>query len=275
MGSCCGKESAFGGSRAEEPSAWQLATADDFYDSEHGELHDELTMIDLNPSGVHSARLEIGKMEDDLPMDDDQVVSLDFNLAPQRPLSARSPSFRRPVAHSTSSVRDTTEGGLVLSEVAAMNELRGSGSFTASVRSSANHSESSHSSELGKPADAGRSGSRPRQAIDGSQLDQTVIIRNSESVYSYTYGDESDSKIDRNLGGVLSGEDDEDSTVGTPLFHSTNSAGSNAAPPPHGMTLSPSAARVLKASADRRYLALGNDDSTEYLDAHASESAAT
>lgn len=276
MGSCCGKESTFGGSRAEEPSAWQLATADDFYDSEHGELHDELTMIDLQPSGVHSARMEIGKMEDDLPMDDDQVVSLDFNLAPQRPLSTRSPSFRRPIAHSTSSVRDTTEGGLVLTEVAALNELRGSGSFTASVRSSAGHSESSHSSELGKAVDAGRSGSRPRQNIDGSQMDQTVIIRNSESVYSYTYGEESDSNLERsrNLGGVLSGEDDEDSTAGTPLFQSTNSAGSNPANASNGMTLSPSA-RMLKASADRRYLALGNDDSTEYLDAHASESAAT
>lgn len=274
MGSCCGTQAGFGGSRTEEPSAWQLATADDFYDSEHGELHDEMTMIDLHPSGLHSARMELGKMEDDLPYEDDQVVSLDFNLSPSRPPSTRTPT-RRVMSNSSSSVRESTEA-LVLTEVAALNELRGSGSFTGSVRSSANISENSQAADFAQTADAD---DHSQQTSQGTQLDGTVIIRNSESVYSYTYGEDSDStlKRSRDLGGVLSGEDDEDS-VASPLFMSTTSAGATA-PVPSTMTNSPSAnaLKVLKASgqSDRRYLALGNDDSTEYQDAHASESIAT
>lgn len=272
MGLCCGKESAFGGSRAEEPSAWQLATADDFYDSERGEMDDELAMIELQPSGLHSSRIELGKLDDDLPFEDDQVVSLDFNLAPQPPLSNRS-NLRRPVARSNSSIRETTEA-LVLPELAAMNELRGSGSFSASIRSSAQNSESSHDSDVPKHNNGHQAS---HQSSEATQLDQTVIIRNSESVYSYTYGDHSDdSSLDhsKTLGGVLSGEDDDDSVV-SPLVTSSNSIASATSAPSNGMTLSPSATRVLKGSTDKRYLALGNDDSTEYLDAHASESAAT
>lgn len=284
MGACCGTQASFGSNRSDEPSAWQLATADDFYDSEAGEHHDELGIIELQPPSSNVSRIDIGKLEEELPNDDSQVVSLDFNLAPKKSIDRR-PSQRRASTTSAGSSRESTEG-LVLTELAALNELRGSGSMTPSLRSSAALTGSAVSSEFESVAREEKEAQA--SAEDSPQMDGTVIVHNSESVYSYTFGETTDSALRRDLGGVLSGEDDEDSVV-SPLVNTTNTTGAVAnksAPPsapapatatsPTPRTSTPlNTSRSRKPSTDLRYLALGSEDSTEYEDALASEQIAT
>jgi hypothetical protein len=267
MGSCCGKGEQYGGSRAVEPSAWQLATMDDFYDSEtgdaHGDLHDEHGMVELQPSSYHTSRVETMRHTDHTGDDDNQFVTLDFNLAPRHPTPLR-PSYLRSSNTSVGSSRDATEG-LVLPGLAERNELRGSGSFTISSRTPSHHSDSSPPTDLPSPGTRRKDVSTSESA---APLDQTVIIRNSESVYSYTYEDSNaqNSRASASLGGVLSGEDDEDS-VASPLVSGTPARTSPS--PAQRTTPVSSPQKPTRNKADSRYLvlALEDEDSTIYEDA--------
>ena len=220
MGSCCGKERGYGAGNAEEPSAWQLATMDDFYDSEVGESHDEHDLVELQPSSVQLQRGTTLQEGDDAPIPDGQIVSLDFNLAPRRSPLHRS-SILGASGSSIGSSREHTEA-LVLPEIRALNDLRGSGSFTISSRTPTHASTSMDSISRASPV-LTQDATTQEDEIE-TALDQTVIVRNSESVFSYTYGDTSTALSDANktLGGVLSGEDDEDS-VAIPLVSSSPS----------------------------------------------------
>lgn len=207
MGSCCGKEHGYSGRVAEEPSAWQLATMDDFYDSEVSEAHDEHDLVELQRSSLQLQRQDTYQNGEDSPVPDGQIVSLDFNLAPRRSSHKPNPNLRQS-SGSIATSKDTTEA-LVLPDIRALNDLRGSGSFTISSRTPSVSATSS-------PA-VSRAPSKATIDVSNttSNLDKTVIVRNSESVYSYTYGDTSDLKTQDSaaLGGVLSGEDDEESST--------------------------------------------------------------
>ena len=268
MGSCCQKQSQYGDARNEEPSAWQLATMDDFYDSEASEMHDESHVVALHPSGMLTARS--GPRNDDLNLqsDDEQFVSLDFNLAPKL-----APAFRSSLLRSSSSSINTSVDrteALVLPEIAALNDIRGSGSFTTlSASPTPTKPQStivSTSQPKTRPTDA------PQRPEHGTDLDGTVIIHNSSSIYSSSYADSRTmDHLEKPLGGVLSGEDDEES-VASPLVSfapSTPSKSTTAASTPH--TSSPN--RASSTTADRGYVPLAEmDDSTVYEDAVSSES---
>jgi hypothetical protein len=269
MGSCCGKGSNYSTRGSDEPSAWQLATMDDFYDSEAGDMHDEDHVVELQPSSVHISNGEGGKLDLDHPIYEDQYVSLDFNLAPRRPTLNRS-SILLSSTNPSGSSRESTEA-LVLPELAAMNDLRGSGSFTMSSRSSPQVSHSNLPVTRVKVTSAAEAS---QGSSNEANIDQTVIVRNSESVYSYTYGEASDTANGQNksLGGMLSGEDDEDS-VALPLVSSPQAKTSpELASRPSTLATPSSPAKTMKQSSDGRYVALGsNDDSTIYEDALSSE----
>lgn len=262
MGSCCGKEHGYSGRVAEEPSAWQLATMDDFYDSEVSEAHDEHDLVELQRMSLQLQRQESHQNGEDSPVPDGQIVSLDFNLAPRRSSLKPNPNLRQSSGSITSS-KDTTEA-LVLPDIRALNDLRGSGSFTISSRTPSVSATSS-------PA---ISRAPSKTAVDIStttaNLDKTVIVRNSESVYSYTYGDSSDLNTQESttLGGVLSGEDDEESStipfVLPPALsaHAHMFAPGKVNTPPHAPSAKTSANAINRSQMpqnDKKYVKLSLD----------------
>jgi len=276
MGSCCQKQSSYGDANNEEPSAWQLATMDDFYDSEVSEVHDEEHVIGLHPSSIRLART--GARNDDLNLqsDDEQFVSLDFNLTPKVTPSFRS-SLLGASSASNGSSRDHTEV-LVLPELAARNDLRGSGSFTGSSMNPPSRKlpTSSHITSR-PPSVASEQVQNPDQE---HELDRTVIIRNSSSIYESSSADSTtNGSTEKPLGGVLSGEDDEDS-VAVPLVAGPASPSKSSTPPSATTTTATTTIATVASPSHRSsggtnekgYVPLGEmDDSTLYEDAVSSE----
>lgn len=266
MGSCCFKGETYVGSRGAEPSAWQLATADDFYDSENAEGHADLTVIDLQPGSYHASSAEHPRALEHHSLnqadDDDQVVSLDFNLAPKPVLAVRPISLLRPHSTSNGKLHDSSERPIVLPGLENRNELRGSGSFSISVRNSGPLSGS------GFTAIGTDNHVETDEETEQYNLAESVIRHNTDTAYSYS------SQVDQTLEstgaehGVLSGEDDEDS-VASPLVLTSAATHPHTTPASPAKTLpSGSPSKISRKQADAEYLALKlGEDSTLYEDA--------